>query len=230
MSKIIILSAGPGLAEVVEKYGHSSEWIPNILTRHSIDFEIKKAYENDFGTIEDADAWIITGSKYSVYDDIEWIGKLKKHLVNIFNSNKPVLGICFGHQLIAEVLGGTVQKNTLGWELGSYKIHLSDKGRQSRLFYKIEKDYYIYESHQDVFTKLPNGATLLALNNKGNQSFKYNNIYGVQFHPEFSFDITKKLIEIRVKNGIKVDDNELIKSKSGEKILHNFIHIIESRL
>ena len=81
MSKIIILSAGPGLPEIVNEYGHSSDWIPNILSKYSIDFKIKKAYENDFGPIDGVDGWIITGSKYSVYDDITWIQNLQKHLI-----------------------------------------------------------------------------------------------------------------------------------------------------
>ena len=230
MSKIIILSAGPGLQQVVEKYGHSSEWIPNILSDYSIDFEDKKAYENDFGPIDDVDGWIITGSKYSVYDNVSWIKKLQNHLINVFNTNKPVLGICFGHQLIAHTLGGIVEKNSLGWELGSYKINLSENGNKSRLFSGINGDDYFYESHQDVVAELPKGSTLLASNIMGNQSFRYNNLYGVQFHPEFSFDITKELIDIRLKNGIKINNNKLIQSNDGEQILHNFVHILEKRL
>ena len=229
MSKIIILSAGPGLPEIVNEYGHSSDWIPNILSKYSIDFKVKKAYENDFGPIDGVDGWIITGSKYSVYDDIAWIQNLQKHLINVFSTNKPVLGICFGHQLIAKALGGKVVKNHLGWELGSFQINLTDKGKNSSLFNGINELDYFYESHQDVVSKMPENATLLASNKKGNQSFKYKNIYGVQFHPEFSFDITKKLIDVRLRNGIKIDDDKLVNCNSGEKILHNFIQILEER-
>ena len=229
MNKIIILSAGPGLPEIVNEYGHSSEWIPSILSQYSIDFQIKKAYKDDFGQIDGVDGWIITGSKYSVYDDIPWIENLQNHLINVFKTNKPVLGICFGHQLIAKTLGGDVIKNNLGWELGSFKIDLSDNGIESKLFRGINNDDYFYESHQDVVAEIPQGSTLLASNQKGNQSFKYENIYGVQFHPEFSFEITKKLIDVRLKNGIDIDDNKLIKCNSGERILHNFIQILEER-
>jgi len=229
MNKIIILSAGPGLPEIVNEYGHSSEWIPRILSKYSIDFQIKKAYENDFGPIDEIDGWIITGSKFSVYDDIQWIKNLQVHLIDVFSTNKPVLGICFGHQLIAKALGGEVKKNNLGWELGSFQIDLSRKGKESDLFRGINDQDYFYESHQDIVSKMPEDSTLLASNFKGNQSFQYKNIYGVQFHPEFSFEITKKLIDVRISNGIKIDENELIKCNSGEKILHNFIQILEER-
>ena len=97
------------------------------------------------------------------------------------------------------------------------------------MFHGITSNDYFYESHQDVVAQIPNGAHVLASNHKGNQSFKYENIYGVQFHPEFSFEITKKLIDVRLKNGIKIDDNKLINCSSGEKILHNFIQILEER-
>ena len=76
MKKIVILSAGPGLPEIVKLYGHSSEWIPNHLSDMNLDFVIKKVYENDTCTIDEGDAWIISGSKYSVYDHEPWISHL----------------------------------------------------------------------------------------------------------------------------------------------------------
>ena len=228
MNKIIILSAGPGLPEVVTKYGHSSEWIPDILSNHQVEFEVKKVYENDFDSITDVDGWIITGSKYSVYDNIDWIKNLQKHIEKIISKNKPILGICFGHQLLAKTLGGVVEKNSLGWELGSYRINLTDSGKESMIFSGINDKDLFYESHQDVVTKLPANSISLAYNNKGNQSFKYgNSVYGVQFHPEFSYDIIKELMRIRINKGIRLDNNNLELSINGKKILHNFIDILE---
>ena len=77
MKNVVILSNGPGLPEIIKKYGHSSDWIPNIVSNDNINFIIKKVYEDDFEIDLDADAYILTGSKYSVYDDIDWIYKLK---------------------------------------------------------------------------------------------------------------------------------------------------------
>ena len=85
-----------------------------------------------------------------------------------------------------------------------------------------------YESHQDVVSKLPEGSICLANTIKGNQSFKYsNNIYGVQFHPEFTWDITRALMDIRIKKGVHVDNVHLDKSKNSYRVLHNFIDIVE---
>ena len=229
MNKIIILSAGPGLPEIVERYGHSSDWIPNALSSYELDYDIRKVYEDSFDHSLDGDAWIITGSKYSVYDDLPWINNLKIYLKEIITLKKPILGICFGHQILADVLGGQVIKNPLGWELGSYNIELTHEGISSNLFKNIDNQDVFYESHQDFVKKIPKGSTELAKTDKSNQSFVYDeNIYGVQFHPEFTWEVTRALMDARIKKGIKVDDLNLNESIKGNKILHNFIDIIES--
>ena len=228
MTKVVLLCAGPGLPEVVEEYGHSSKWIPDILQSHNVEFIVRNAYKGDLGDINEADAWIISGSKYSVYDDITWIKDLISFVCNLINNNKSLLGICFGHQLIAECLGAQVKKNPLGWELGSYKISLSDDGSKHPLFSGLNDGEIVYESHQDVVCTMEKGMVPLAFTDKANQSFSYqNNVFGVQFHPEFSWDVTKKLMDLRIKNGVKVDSHELELSKNSYKVLDNFISIVK---
>ena len=228
MNKIGILSAGPGLAEIVKIYGHSSEWIPQILLNYNIQFDVIKVYEDDCIIDDNYDGYIITGSKYSVYDNIKWIDKLKYDLLSIIEREKPMLGICFGHQLLAEVLGGNVCKNSKGWELGSYRVQLTKEGIDSPLFNGLSSNEIFYESHQDVVESPPLNSTVLANSAKGNQSFVMNkNIYGVQFHPEFNWDITRKLMDIRIKKGIEVDSKILLESSNGHLVLNNFIDTIE---
>ena len=225
--KIRILSNGPGLKEVVEAYGHSSEWIPASISGNH-DYIIDKAYNNEFTDISESDVFIITGSKYSVYDNNAWILKLEQFINKIISSNKPILGICFGHQIIAKCLGGFVEKNSLGWELGSYNLKLTSAGSESKLFNQFNNNDIVYESHQDVVSKLPPGSIELAYTSKGNQSFKYGDcIYGVQFHPEFSYEVTRKLMDLRLERGIQIDSNDLVPSKNSKNILNNFIKIAE---
>ena len=228
MLKIVILSAGPGLPEVVQKYGHSSNWIPEIINNPKIDFIIRNAYEEDFGNIEEADGWIITGSKYSVYDNVPWIPKLKAYVAELIQNNKYVLGICFGHQLLASCLGASVNKNPKGWELGSYQISLNEAGKKHLLLKDLNNKDIVYESHQDVVCNMPNSLTSLAFTDKANQSFAYlNNIFGVQFHPEFSKGVTRMLMDLRIKNGVSVDSEILHDSNNSYKVLNNFIEIIK---
>ena len=229
--KISILSCGPGLPEIVNKYGHSSEWIPAFIDIPSIQYEVIKVYENREVLINNFDAVIITGSKYSVYDDKEWIYKLKKKVKNIISMKKPVLGICFGHQILASCLGATVRKNDKGWELGSYNISINNKGLNSPLFSGINDNEIFYESHQDVVMSLPDHLIELAVTDKANQSFCYKDlVYGVQFHPEFSFDIIKKLVSLRIEKGIEVDSNIINESIKGKILLNNFIKIVKASM
>ena len=65
------------IPEIIEKFGHSSDWIPNALSNYDLTFEIRKVYEKSFDLSIEGDAWIITGSKYSVYDNLDWINNLK---------------------------------------------------------------------------------------------------------------------------------------------------------
>ncbi len=227
MKNVVIYSNGPGLPEIVKEYGHSSDWIPNIVNNNKVNFIIKKAYENDFDSDIKADAFILTGSKYSVYNKSPWIEKLKKHVKKLIHENNYILGICFGHQILADCLGAEVIKNKLGWELGSYKINLSEKGLQSKLFNGFSKQEIVYESHQDTVINIPSNLDILASSKKSNQSFSYNDkIYGVQFHPEFSKEVTRKLMDLRIENGVSVDSNVLLNAEKSSLVLSNFLNII----
>ena len=230
MKKVVILSAGPGLKEIVDKYGHSSDWIPNLLTKYNLDFIVKKTYLNDDLSLDDGDLFIITGSKYSVYDENEWISKLLDFVTLLIKNKKPILGICFGHQVIAKCIGADVVKNELGWELGSYNVSLTDEGKNNQLFEGFNDNDVVYESHQDVVLNLPKDARVLAHTKKSVQSFNYGNCYGVQFHPEFNWDVTRMLMDLRIKKGINVDSDYLEKSINSHKILQNFIEIFGGEL
>ena len=228
MSKIAILSAGPGLPEIVRKYGHSSNWIPNMLSKHNLKFINREVYNNDLGDINEADGWIITGSKYSVYEDRSWINNLKLYVSKLIDNNKYILGICFGHQLLAHCLGAEVKKNPLGWELGSYKICLSKAGLKHLLFSGLSNYELVYESHQDIVCNMPDNLIPLAYTDKSNQSFSYSsNIFGVQFHPEFSWEVTKLLMDLRIKKGVTVDSKKLKLASNSYKILDNFVSLIK---
>tara|TARA_Y100000590_G_scaffold133485_1_gene152617 strand:+ start:366 stop:1061 length:696 start_codon:yes stop_codon:yes gene_type:complete len=225
--RIGILSNGPGLAEIVNTYGHSTQWIPNAINDSKIDYIIKKVYNNDELLLDDADAWIITGSKYSVYDNLEWIDSLLDFIIQLHVNNRYILGICFGHQVIAKALGGKVEKNVKGWELGSYPVSLTNAGKAHPLFEGFNNNDIVYESHQDTVISLPKDAIELAFTDKSNQSFCINdNIFGVQFHPEFSWNVTRKLMDLRISRGICVDNDVLDVSKNGSKILSNYINIL----
>ena len=227
MKDILIIDCGPSLSDVSTHYGVAPEWIMESLKNKGCNFTWVKPYVGDKIQSNNADAWIITGSPCSVYNCEAWMVNLEEEMKNIQSSQIPVLGICFGHQLIAKCFGGTVELNPQGWELGAYPVQFTAAGKKSQLFIGMEENAIVYESHQDSVTVLPENAIELARNNKGNQAFMiHENFYGVQFHPEFSWEVIKMYASIRSADGVTVDDPLVPESIEGKLILHNFINLI----
>ena len=227
MKNVIIFDCGPSLSEVYKKFGCAPDWIIELLQNKECSFKWVKSYEGEKVEHSEGDAWIITGSPRSVYDELDWMLDMEEKIRNAQHQNKAVFGICFGHQIIAKSFGGRVALNSNGWELGAYPIELTERGLKSRLFSGFNNHAIVYQSHGDCVTVLPENAVELALNNKGNQAFKiYGNMYGVQFHPEFSWEIIKKYVSIRSASGVIVDDPSVPESNQGQAALNNFIDLI----
>ena len=149
MKRISIITNGPGMAEVKTLYGQASDWIKNILNKYdNIQVNVVKGYEMEHLDPSEDSAWIITGSAHSVYDDFPWIDYIKEKLQKMKEAKKPVLGICFGHQLIADTFGGKVVLNKKGWELGSCKVNLLEPSKKSPLFLGCPSILDVYQSHR----------------------------------------------------------------------------------
>ena len=227
MKEVLIIDCGPSLSNVSKHFGVAPEWIMESLKNQGCSFTWVKPYNGDKIQSNNADAWIITGSPHSVYDVTDWMVDIEEEMKNIQSSHIPVLGICFGHQLIAKSFGGKVELNPNGWELGAYPVQITAAGKKSQLFPGIENYAIVYESHQDSVTVLPENAIEFARNNKGNQAFIIHDyFYGVQFHPEFSWEVIKMYVFIRSAMGVKVDDPSDPESTQGELVLFNFIDLI----
>ena len=226
--KLLIISAGPGIPEIKEKHGHAIDWISSFIHFSDIKIHVNHIYENQDFNKSEYDAWIITGSASSVTDNYDWIQILKNKIIYAHDNSIPILGICFGHQIIASALGGIVTKNKKGWELGSYKIKINKNGRTSPIFKNIDTDDYFYFSHEDIVCQLPLEALELANNNMGLQSFSIQNkIFGVQFHPEFDINIMDEYVRVRYEKGIINNYNQVFESKTSYKIISNFIDILK---
>jgi GMP synthase-like glutamine amidotransferase len=225
LKHVIIISCEPGLDEVRNEFGHAIEWIKYASNNSNIRFTSVDAYKSEIPTFDEGDGWIITGSSASVYEDLEWIVELEEAIKRAHETEKPILGICFGHQLIAQALGGVVEKNPKGWELGSYPLKIVDS--KSVIFDKIIENDYYYNSHKDVVSKLPIGAYITAENEMGIQGYQIGKqTFGVQFHPEFSHDVINKYVEVRSKMGANVIDSVVRKSQTSHLILGNFFKIL----
>ena len=135
--------------------------------------------------VEDPAAWphdgvIISGSEASVYDDTPWINQTIAWLRSAHTAHLPVLGICWGHQLLAQALGGRVVGMT-EYELGPWEIYplVEDP------LFPFAEPFTAFETHSDRVIELPPGAFPLAVSDTGIQAFRVGTAVGVQFHPEY---------------------------------------------
>jgi len=231
MLELTILDCGTTLDDVYNKYGHATDWIQNKLSEHEINYKIFKVYNDDFPPITKNSPYIITGSADSVYDNKEWMLRLESFIVTCREKKCFLLGICFGHQIIAKAFGGKVIKNPLGWELGSNILSLTEKGLQSNLFKHCEKSFSVYESHQDIVSLLPYEAEALAYNDMGNQSFSIDErIFAVQFHPEFNREISQQYLDVRLGLGATSPNRVVEDSSHSNIIINNFYQLYRKEM
>ena len=140
----------------------------------------------------EADAWMTTGSRHSVNDDEKWIRDLEDFVRRTAEAGVPFIGICFGHQLIAKALGGTVVKSDRGWGVGVKEVEVSpDLG--------WGESYRVLTSHEDQVEALPPGAEILGWNEHCPVSVMGvgSTLLGIQGHPEFESAYSVALMESR---------------------------------
>ena len=145
--------------------------------------------------INDVDAYLITGSKYSVYDNEPWIIALTEFVRELHRAHKKLIGICFGHQMVAHALGGRVEKAGKGWGLGVSESTLTS----SDSWHTSDNRFNLLMSHQDQVMEPPGNALVIA-------TTKFcpilacqleNHILTFQGHPEFSKSYYHALMEVR---------------------------------
>ena len=186
--KIGILQTGHLPDELSATQGVLSDLFERMLGGHGFIFETWAVVDDHFPeTVEDAHAWVITGSKHGAYEDLPWIRRLEGFIRAAYAHEKRIVGICFGHQVIAKALGGTVEKWDGGWSVG----------RQSYSWQGEE--VHLNAWHQDQVTKRPADATVLAANSFcENAALVYGDtILTVQAHPEFDASLIEGLADHR---------------------------------
>jgi len=142
------------------------------------------------------DAWLCTGSRYSAYDPMPWVGALAQFIRDLHVSEKPFVGICFGHQMLAQALGGEVAKAENGWGVGVLPMEIisSESWMQPP-----RAEVRIQHMHQDQVQRLPPGSVVLGRSAHCEVGmFRVGEtMLGIEGHPEFTPEFSEALIRAR---------------------------------
>jgi GMP synthase-like glutamine amidotransferase len=143
------------------------------------------------------DAYLITGSPKGVYEPDLWLDTLKGFIQDAYAAKKKLIGICFGHQMVAHSLGGHAEKSEKGWGLGKKYFNIYTEKKWMSDFIENPSLYFV---HQDQIIELPPNAELL-----GGNEFCPNLFYtigdqvlGIQGHPEFPEALVREIVETRL--------------------------------
>ncbi len=188
--KIGILVCGRPPEELRERHGEYDGMFERFLDGRGFTFDSYAALDGEIpADVHAAEGWLITGSRYGVYEDHDWIPPLEDFLRRAYARSVPIVGICFGHQILAQALGGKVEKFSGGWSVGGETYDLDGLGPTMR----------VMAWHQDQVIEKPAEAEVA-----GSTSFcrfaalSYGDkAYTIQPHPEFQADYVSDLIAMR---------------------------------
>lgn len=194
--KVGILQAGHAPAEMIAETGNYAQMFTQFLSGRDYSFAAYSVVDMEFPkSAHSADCWVITGSRHGVYENLPFIEPLKALVRDIYNLKIPLVGVCFGHQVIAQALGGQVEKYSGGWSVGATDYDFEGQTVSLNAW------------HQDQVVALPADARVL-----GSSPFcKYaflgygENVFTVQAHPEFDSRFINGLIDTRGR-GLVPDD------------------------
>jgi len=170
------------------EFGDYIDMFAQVITQCDRDIVVQffSVIDGDFPeSIDVCDAYIASGSKASVNDDLPWVNALERFVWQLFLANKPFVGICFGHQMIAKALGGEVRYSDKGWGIGVAKTAVHT---HKQWMLPNQSQVKLVVSHQEQVCQLPPETEVIL----GNNFCPYamiqvgDNFLGLQGHPEFS--------------------------------------------
>src|SRR5436305_1546055 len=133
MRRILLYRNGETAAEVVRDVGNYREWFGRVLGERAA-LHLHLAWQQPRPEHAGFDGVVLTGSPLSLVEPTPWMDEAARFVVDAAAAGVPLLGVCFGHQLVGRAFGGQVRKNPRGWEAGTHEVELTDDGRRDRLF------------------------------------------------------------------------------------------------
>ncbi|MBS3803827.1 MAG: glutamine amidotransferase [Oleiphilaceae bacterium] len=197
LKKLVILKTGATYDNVRARFGDFEDWfragLGTDLEIHVVDVSAGE----DPGSPEEWDGIAITGSPAMVSDREQWSELTAAWLLKAVRQSVPVLGVCYGHQLLADALGGVAGDRAQGRESGTFDVVLLPEAKSDPLFRDLPEQFPAHLTHQQSALRLPEDAVRLAYSdNEPHQAFRVGTCtWGVQFHPEFTAEVMRAYLE-----------------------------------
>ena len=194
--KLGVLRTGRPPRPAIEQFGTYPEMFMELLGRDAYDWRVFAADEGEYPDVpEDCDAYIVTGSSSGVYDPDPWIGQLLDFL-RAAKGRAKLVGVCFGHQAMAQAFGGQVIKSPKGWGIGAHEYGVLAQ----EPWMDAASPIRLPASHQDQVVEKPPGAEVLVASDFtpfAGLVYRDQPAISIQPHPEFQPAYAKALIEAR---------------------------------
>lgn len=200
-----ILSTGEATAYTLARHGSYVELFQELLAEPGVHWDIFDSQRGERPQrVKDYHGLVITGSAATAHETLSWILSLNALIREIVDQGVKLLGVCFGHQVVANALGGRSEINPAGWEIGLHQVTTTQAISKNWYVRDAEPCPGILESHRDHVAELPAGAELLAYSEQTPvQMFAVGDrVLCMQGHPEFNNDIVRDLVESRGKEGV----------------------------
>jgi len=200
MDPLLIIKTGTTLASLAGELGDFEDWISAGMGLDRNRVTVIAVFEGE--ELPDPKRFagvVVTGSSAMVSDRETWSESTAEWLRDAVRCTTPVLGICYGHQLLAHALGGRVGPNPRGRQIGTVRVRLAEKAGEDALLAGFGGSLRAHTTHAEAVLELPDAAVRLG-SSRGdpNAAFSFGTAaWGVQFHPEFDAYVMKRYIEER---------------------------------
>ena len=200
MGRFLIIKMGAPPPGIESRHGIFADWIGRGLGVARDALEIVDVVADE--PLPDMDQYagvVLTGSAAMVTDHLPWSDRVADWLGASGTGDTPILGICYGHQLLGDVFGGSVAQNPKGREIGTITVDLTSEAQTDPLFSALPSPLVMQATHMESLITLPeNGVRLAGNSHDPNQAFRIGeSVWGIQFHPEMSAEIICEYIDAR---------------------------------
>jgi GMP synthase (glutamine-hydrolysing) len=197
---LIILKTGSTYPEIFAEHGDFEDWMKAGLNLPAEMTQVINAQDLVLSPDNHAaGAVVVTGAVEMVTDHAPWSEAAGEWLAGLYADGIPILGVCYGHQLLAHVLGGDVGYHPGGREIGTVNIHKLPAAQDDPLFGGLPESFPAQATHAQSVLTLPQGSVRLASSDFDlNSAFRMGErAWGVQFHPEFSAPVIRMYVDIQ---------------------------------